>query len=253
MTTGQDGRTGCCAVMEQGRIRLGVDNQILLVRGALLRLDTCADDHVALAVQCDEALANLGSNEANLVLSWIDSNHAVVLQLLLALASISDLSKVALPALVRVNYRNLSVQQVGKDVGLEGDSSTQRVMTVNDEQQDRIIVGQVRHSEGAGIGIANLELQLVSCKKRRGEVTAHLVLHGHLCQLLMATEDIKGIFVWVRIADTQSVLELLMVLHASFQVLAVVGVVVYIMGQAMDEGNHGDKCDCQGRCKGRHI
>jgi len=184
----------------------------------LLSFDTSPENDVALAVQGYKLSLGLDAAilaiQLHLVHARIHSHDAMVAELLAARLSSSALHildswSCSGSALVRVNDRNLCVQQVGKDVGLERHCRAKRVVTVHHKKQDRVVVRQVGHCEGACAGVANLEFKFVSSFQRREEIFASLVRHSTVIrELLFGAEHIQSCRIRIGVADAKTVLEL---------------------------------------------
>ena len=83
-------------------------------------------------------------------------------------------------------------------------------MPVDDEKQHCIVAGEVRNSESASTGLANLEFELVASIQRCAEVLASLVLHWRVAGEFLgaSTEDIESCRQWVGVAHAEAMLEL---------------------------------------------
>jgi len=81
-------------------------------------------------------------------------------------------------------------------------------VTIDDKQKHSIIVWKIRHAKSASVGIPNLELQFVTSLQLCLKVLAVLVRHCILGEFLFGAEQVKSCCVWVRIADSKTVLEL---------------------------------------------
>merc|ERR1719335_1307656 len=135
-----------------------------------MRFTSHTKDNVALLVQRDQCRLALylaiHSVQNNIIVARVHSNNGIVVEVFFAAVLVTtfilDTDGCLLGALVSIDHRQLSVQQVGEDMGLERHSIGESVMAMDYQEKHGISVWQVRHREHTRIGIAHLELQLVT-------------------------------------------------------------------------------------------
>jgi len=182
----------------------------------LLRLNTCANDNVTFAIEGSQrsfalCLATRISKH-DFILTRVHCNHGVIAEILLAAilcgGGVLDLERGFLRTLVGIDNSDLGIKKIGEDVGFEGHGSAQRVMAVDQEHQDGVIIWQIGDRECSCTGISDLKIQFVASLQGRRKLLARLVWHGLGRQLGLAMIQIKGSSIGIGIAHPEGMLEL---------------------------------------------
>mmetsp|Transcript_72599 Transcript_72599/g.189358 ORF Transcript_72599/g.189358 Transcript_72599/m.189358 type:complete len:229 (-) Transcript_72599:342-1028(-) len=181
-------------------------------------LHSTAHDDVALSVQRHQLPPRLhapvGPLEHHLVDAGIHGHHAVVVERLHSgAARLAGPAGVAdggggagtARASVRVEDRNLRVDQIREDVRLERHRLRHDVTAEDNQDQHRVALGQVGDGEVASADAIDLEPELVSHLHGRRELVALLVLHGRTGEPRVAVEHVDGPPVRIGVADAELV------------------------------------------------
>ena len=140
--------------------------------------------------------------------SRVDSNRTVVSKLLLPLFTLARLipnaghRALCFPA--RFDDCQLRIQEIRNHVRFKGNRCTECVMTMNNHQQDCIVVWQIRHRKVPALASPTLNANLSPAWSGVEEIHTCFVRHRFLHQLLTSvTIDIEWLVIWIRIAHTE--------------------------------------------------